>query len=85
MLDIRTQYHNTELLVAHELHQPRDDASFHDNIDAVVVTVREIGDGPACVRQDALISEMKQLDQRGEHLKNSSGMSGICLGQECQV
>lgn len=67
--DPRTHYHDTELLVAHELHQPRDDASFHYNVNTVIVTVREVGDCPACIRQDVLIAEVEQLDQRGKHLR----------------
>lgn len=36
---IHEHYHDTELLVAHELHQPWDDASFHNNVNAVIVAV----------------------------------------------
>lgn len=65
---IQEHYHNAEFLVAHELHQPRDDARFHDNVNAVIVAVGEVGDRPACIRQDVLVSEMEQLDQRRKNL-----------------
>lgn len=76
---IHEHYHDTELLVAHELHQPWDDASFHNNVNAVIVAVWEIGDCPACIRQDVLITEMEQLDQRGKQLKNSYSTLNIFL------
>lgn len=69
LTDPRTHYHDTELLVVHELHQPRDDTSFHHHINTVIVTVWQVGDCPACVRQDVLVAVMEQLDQRGKHLK----------------
>lgn len=62
-------YHNTELLVVHKLHQTRDDASFHNHVDAVVIAVGQVRDGPARVRQDIGVGEMEQLDQRGKHLQ----------------
>lgn len=67
---IHRNYHNAKLLVAHELHQPGDDASFHNHFDAVVIAVCEIRDGPARVGQDVIVGEMEQLDQRGKHLWN---------------
>lgn len=65
---IQERYHDAEFLVAHELHQPRDDARFHDNVNAVVVAVGEVGDCPACIGQDVLVGEMEQLNQRRKNL-----------------
>lgn len=66
---IQERYHDAEFLVAHQLHQPRDDARFHHDVNAVVVAVGEVGDCPACVGQDVLIGEMEQLDQRRKNLR----------------
>lgn len=92
---MRQNYHDTELTVAHELHQLRDDASFHHNINTVIITVCEVGDCPACIRQDVLIAEMEKLDQRRKHLKErehslapfwteKKSLQNIC-GTECQT
>lgn len=56
--------------MAHELHQSRDDASFHNHFDTVIIAVCKVGDGPARVGQDVIVGEMEQLDQRGKHLQN---------------
>lgn len=67
---MHVRYHNAELLVAHELHQPWDDASFHNHFDPVIIAVRKVRDGPARVGQNVCVGEMEQLDQRGKHLWN---------------
>lgn len=67
--------------MAHQLHQTRDDASFHNHVDTVVVTVGQIGDGPARVRQNISVCEVEQLDQRGKHLQEEIRQSILaCKG-----
>lgn len=36
---LQKHHHDTELLVAHELHQSWDNASFYNDIDAVIVAI----------------------------------------------
>lgn len=54
--------------MVHERHQSRDDASFHNHFDTVIIAVCKIRDGPARVGQDVIVGDMEQLDQSGKHL-----------------
>lgn len=65
----RRSYQDAQLLVSHQFHQPRDDARLHHHVDAVIVAVREVGDGPAGVRQDVLVGVVEQLDERRKNLE----------------
>lgn len=65
----RRCYQDAQLLVSHQLHQPGDDARLHHHVDAIVVAVREVGDGPAGVRQNVLVGVVEQLDERWKNLQ----------------
>lgn len=59
---VRLRYHNTKLFMAQELHQSRNKASFYDDVDAIVASVCQVRDSPACITQDVLVTEMEQLN-----------------------
>lgn len=67
----RRCYQDAQLLVSHQLHQPRHDSRLHHHVDAVVVAVRQVGDGPAGVGQDVLVGVVDQLDERRENLEET--------------
>lgn len=69
----RRSYQDQQLLVAHQLHQAGHHAGPHHHLDAVVVPVRQVGDGPAGVSQDLPVSVVQQLDQGRQDLEGRTG------------
>lgn len=64
-------YQSRQVQAGQELDKSWQDPSLQHNIDAVVGTVRQVGDGPAGVREDFLVCVLQQADKSGEYLLHS--------------
>ena len=60
--------------MAHEDDHAWHDAGLHHHVNAVVGAVGEVGDGPAGVRQDVLITQVEQLDQGRQKLVDGKSL-----------
>lgn len=76
-------YHNDQLRAAHELHQPWENPCVHDDLDAIVGAIGQVGNCPAGVSDDFLVLVLQEAGEDRQHLPHRiQGWVGVLVPAE---